>query len=258
MDKNLMLKGLIAGAVVSFASAFSAAGMVDVTTWDGEGVLNEDGETEPGTVNSQVWDLEGVFLDDASLSMVGGFDFFNGVAGYSNYTSGDLFISSGTPLYGLNAPSPDGTNLYGYNYVFDIDWDNRTDDTVSYTLLEIDADTQVINSYANQNNPGSNPWLYGSGAVQAIDSGTLTMSQAPDMGFSGEEHFMLGGFDLQAIYDAIGTDHTFYSHFTMGCGNDNLMGQWTVPEPATFALFGVGIAGLWLSRRRQTASAQTA
>jgi len=38
----------------------------------------------------------------------------------------------------------------------------------------------------------------------------------------------------------------FYAHYTMGCGNDNIMGQGEIipnPEPATMLLLGFGLLG---------------
>ena len=71
-------------------------------------------------------------------------------------------------------------------------------------------------------------------------------------GFTGVDHYALTGFDLSAL-SAIGVT-SFTSHFTMGCGNDNLMGSGAtapVPEPATMLLFGTGLAGLAGMRRKK-------
>jgi len=58
------------------------------------------------------------------------------------------------------------------------------------------------------------------------------------------------------LYDivALGANlDNFTAHFTMGCGNDNLMGNGSVPapvpEPATLLLTGIGLAGIGVSKK---------
>lgn len=265
----MMLKGLVVAVTLGFTAQVSAGVLGDnVTIYDGEGYTGsnaggEDGETEPGMVNSQRWDLEGFFVDGTDLSMVGGYDFFGGQEEYGQFTSGDLFISTlAEPVYGDSATRGSNgittvDNEYNYNYVFDVDWE-----TGDYNLYEIDANTQVSTGYYGSNE-GSSPFEYVSGAVGgSLASGTLysTTGTNTETGFSGGEHNIVGDFDLSAIYAALSEDTTFYSHFTMGCGNDNMMGSWevaaVVPEPATFGLLTLGLAGLWASRRKISSTAK--
>lgn len=218
----------------------------NITIWDGAGVDYEDGEAEPGMQQTQIWDLEGFFQNGNELSMVGGYNFVTGVSGYD---SGDIFISTDSN-YG-NDGSYTSTTLgneivsdnFGYEYVIDLDFNSMI-----YNILLLDSDDQTITAYypANENNtPGSNPWRYSSGG-DFITTGSfqfITGLTDTETGFLGETHYALTGFDLSFL----GVDQEFYSHFTMGCGNDNLMGHGTtapVPEPATMLLFGTGLAGL--------------
>jgi len=249
---SMLIKGLVAASALGLAVQASA---YEVTIYDGEGVAYEDGETEPGMANSQVWDLEGVFLENKNLSMVGGFDYQNGVAGFPTYTSGDIFLSVGnTPVYGNGAVKATNgfdhvANSFGYNYVLDMDYSNN-----SYQLLAIDAQTTVSTAYLASNH-GSSPFQYVSGGTY-VEGGNFSISTATDAqtGFTGGNHFVLGGLDLSTLLDSAANGTRFYSHFTMGCGNDNLMGSWEVPEPATIALLSMGLFGLWFSRRKQSAS----
>jgi hypothetical protein len=287
MDKKLWLNGLVAGATLLVALPASALVLNsenNVTIYDKNGSENlgiggEDNEVEPGMVRSQNWDLEGVFFDGNALTLVGGYDFLNG---YGGFDSGDLFLSTknGEPTFGdihrneNNESNAETTNTYGYDYV--LKWLDPTGDSSTpskFAVYELNNESSLQQAWYQQNE-GSSPWRANTDNLDAVAEGSISFYSLENGDYflsnqaTGFESYYNGktgsryamSFDLTDIYNQLETDGTFYSHFTMGCGNDNLMGTWTatVPEPATFVLFGVGIAGLWFSRRRQASSDLTA
>ena len=241
----------------------------NITIWDGMGVENgnhEDNEVEPGCVASQIWDLEGFFLDGYTLTMVGGYDFVGGAGGQA---SGDLFIDiDGNAEYG---PDNDGDgynhsiikNTFGYDYVLDIDFASKTYDVIQLTT-ETETETESIYYNINQE---SNPWKYYSGGnavagYQGISFAGYWKDLADDevAGLSGWDSINLDtsendisnshyavAFDLSFL----GHGTSFISHFTMACGNDDLMGSGAVPapEPSTIILMCAGLLGLIGIRR---------
>ena len=71
----------------------------------------EDQEVEPGMLTGQSWDLEGFLLNGNILSMVGGYNFKDGVM-YNRdlITSGDIFIDvNGDAKYGKDDPASQAT-----------------------------------------------------------------------------------------------------------------------------------------------------
>lgn len=195
-------------------------------------------------VNSQAWDLEGFYLDGTKLTVVGGFDFIKGVDGYDgdgndpDYTSGDLFFdTTGDVTYGV-----DGNNIVnGYDIVLDLDFSSST-----FNAYNLTTGSGSLIDVASFNSLGSSPWKYEPGTNEE----TLLTGDFEYFDFNNLDYSPLGllggshnAFTIDIGSLSLGTKFT--SHFTMGCGNDNLMGQSApVPEPATMLLFGTGLVGL--------------
>lgn len=266
--KYLTQRTLLGSLLLAAAANVSAlpSGLSNITISDGDYTSGtwygnyEDQEVEPGMAGNQVWDLEGFYSYGTNqLAAVGGFDFKNGVAGYQgagnqlDFRSGDIFIDIDNNHIAGNAVANDGngqsvvTNTFGYDFVLDVNWAAGT-----YDVVSLDADSQTKLAYYDANY-GSSPWLYVGGG-NYVESGSFSyesgLSDAAS-GMTGGTHYGVYGFDLSFLGNA-----DFYSHLTMGCGNDNLMGHGRtteVPAPGALALLAVGLFGLARARKQVAA-----
>lgn len=231
---------------------------------------HEDNETEafPFTIKAQSWDLEGMYLNNRSLTMVGGFDFRNGTT-YDNHTylGGDIFISTGSPSFTQAANGGSGlggtvANTFGYDYVIHFDAN-----VSSYSVYQLTSQSIVQRT---GDVAASNPWLYVSGGTavagyqnKSINGyGLLTQPVYGNLTTQGSTTTGLQGYGgdnnhyfLTVDTSFLPTNSTATFHYTMECGNDNLMGRArmapSVPETGSIlALLGFGFAPLCFWRRK--------
>jgi hypothetical protein len=243
----LVMAAVFAGSTAATAANITIADKMGTGTgWYG---AQEDQEVEANCLTGQAWDLEAFIQTGKTLSIVGGYNFKDGYAGT---TTGDLFLATAgiTPAYGGSGSGSNGStpvlNGYGYNYAVRMDFGAG-----SYTVYKIDAADWVLKAYYAQN-AGSNPWKYSSGGT-AVGTGTLGFSNrgtADYLGQTGGTHYEVVFDGLLALLDFASPD--FYAHYTMSCGNDDLMGKGTVPvpEPGTMLLLGCGLVALAVIGRR--------
>ncbi len=278
--------GIVIGGNITIPDRVTASG----DWYTGTGVGGEDQEVEPNCQTGQLWDLEAFYLDTSNvLTMVGGYDFENGVSGApdGSWSYGDLFIDVdgdavyGKPGSGGSEPSSleSTTNLFGYDYVLAYTGEDDEDGSPQFTAYALGRGDATLLVYYNQNDE-SNPWRYDSGGQELFSDGfTYTTALDDDLDGDGVDDVLGGSHNavqvgLDWLWDYAGTndpthvwnwDGKFTVHFTQECGNDNLMGTGRlsvippdtpgtpVPEPASITLMGLGIAAVAVGRMRKAA-----
>ena len=273
MNLRALASLLLISAVTAVANPIGTSITISDNNYSGSGWYSnrEDNETEtnPNTITSQVWDLEGMYLRGNNLTLVGGFDFRNGTPhGGHTYRSGDIFIDvTGNAVYGQAANGTSGVggtvkNTFGYDYVMKFN-----PGMTSYSVFQLNSNSVVARG---TDVASSNPWRYvgqqtgpttalagfqnvaigGYGLLSSSVAGQLTTFGSTGTGLLGDvsgnnKHYFLT-VDLSFLSASTAT-----FHYTIECGNDNLMGRAQVPEAGTtVTLLGAALLGLAAFRRR--------
>lgn len=257
---------IVATAAIALALSLPSAQAVNITISDtigssGTGQGGEVSETEPSTVNNHSWDLEAFAIKGNKLVLISGFNLLNGNSGFN---SGDIFINTAgslpigqTGLLGSTDGNKPITGNMGYEYALDLDIAGGKFNVVNLTT---GSGVNLLSGFYRQNDK-SNPFQYVSGGTIDYADQSLTYMTYNTL------------LDLQAAYGndittsgaynyAIELDMSWFTgsgldtHFTVGCGNDVIVGQATggfdrVPDTGSTAMMlGLGLVGLFVAGRR--------
>lgn len=257
---NKLFKSLSALALILSSSASFAGQLPVFAGWTAFASEDQSGTgnyyLNPGW-GGQNFDAEYLFYklqgNKLSIGLQTGFDVIS--------DNGQLYSDGRRYYAGDLALSFDGSKT---NYEYAIDFGNLTknyDDNVKISAQgnASGMDTAGLykaNSWNNDiyyyNNGGySAPYGVSSGSLLVAATGS-NFSQGSGTVGSDKSYYTIFTFDLSNI---AGLQQNFIldAHWTMSCGNDAIDGRVAltrVPEPSTFALFGLGLIGLFAARRR--------
>jgi len=189
------------------------------------------GFVDPG-YGGQTFDAEAMYVtrdsDNLYFAVVTGFPSV-GSSGWSPSPLAIDFGSNGSFEYGVDVVAPDASDV-GSLYKPDSwtgglnDWGYGTVGYLSYPVAMV------------------NPTLIMNPAVANLVYNNIY--------YGGSAHYVIEGYMPISAFGSDWSDR-YSLHWTMGCGNDAIdLGPAVIPEPTSMVLFGIGLAGAALRRRR--------
>lgn len=268
--KNLIINLLISASLA--ISAISASG-VDITINDGQTKrkryatdprpgIDESGTTSFNTISNHDWDLKMWAYDDKTqiLSYVGGFDIRYG---YDGYVIGDIFFDT---KQGVNdVPRPSNSNGY-FNYTnpgfeYAIAFTGFSGNNLTYNVYQLSSNSQVTTSFFKANHESDPYKLVIDNTLTLVDWGVAPVNYVPDalanISFNtniGTNSASYGLNSLAQFNVSFLNNRNFDVYLTQSCGNDLLVGSYSVPEVA--GLHGgaivLGLCVAYVYKRRRT------
>ncbi|MBB3167197.1 PEP-CTERM sorting domain-containing protein [Simiduia aestuariiviva] len=210
---------------------------------------NGDGPVGPG-VGGQPFDVEFLMYKfDAStntlhVGLQTGFDIIDADNNGYTHTDGKTYYNGDLAL------SFDGSTS---RYEYALDFGNLTKGYYGTNLGTDAAGLYQVSSWNTEVYSGhgvSNPFAMASGTLK-VAGNSSNFTEGFATGADGKKsYYNMFSFNIGAI--GLLGDFGLDAHWTMSCGNDYLDAHADVyvPEPAPFALLGLGLLGLGFMRRR--------
>ncbi len=200
---------------------------------------NSNGSTTKANTG-QKWDLEAFYWNSgtSTLTMIGGYNFINGEAwtGYAADRAGTV-----DPGYVFIDVGNNNTWDYAIGWSYTLGTQSNNVSSLSAVIYDLNGGNLFQNVGATPFG-ASDPWRTNIAGL----TGTDIVGQYFGMETVDGEKRNAIGFNVSSLN--LGTG--FSTHFTMECGNDNLVGS-EVPVPGAIWLLGSGLLGLVGIKRRQ-------